>query len=455
MARQQNIYTGATSSARRTARAAAGSGDITNHFAAANVVAESGLADVRDLFLNAGCGGASGYNCTAEAGTEPDAVYFRMYRAQIVLQDDADPVFTSPPSGLADSPVARSPAPRVCRSRQATSAAASSARDRGRRRARAVRAGVCAPPYTAVVPCKPAASGRCPSTPRRWPTARTASACCVPDATGTNAAVYGPFTITTSNAPTSCSPTEAPNLSVGFRSQAARRSPTAARSMSSARRRPARRCGSSARSRAPGAAAKLGRDAARPPTPPGKFTYKVPAGPSRALRFAYRCGNDPLFNCSKVARCRGQGAQLAQGLAADDPLRAARALHGHAQGRLRAQGRQADRAAGVRAQPLAQHHDAADELERRVLLPLPLLVPRPGRRRSPCGSASATTTRTRSRSGRLAAFAFACAEPRDHGRQAELEPEVVDVVVAGRAQGGREVRVRRARSRRRRGRSRP
>ena len=66
---------------------------------AANLVTESNLADVRDLFLNAGCGGASGYNCTAEDSPDPDAVYLRIYRAAVVLQDDADPTFTTPPAG--------------------------------------------------------------------------------------------------------------------------------------------------------------------------------------------------------------------------------------------------------------------------------------------------------------------------------------------------------------------
>ena len=74
-------------------------GDTDNHFAAANLVAESGLTDVRDLFLNAGCGGSAGTACAAETGTDPDAVYFRMYRAAITLQDDTDPVFTTAPSG--------------------------------------------------------------------------------------------------------------------------------------------------------------------------------------------------------------------------------------------------------------------------------------------------------------------------------------------------------------------
>ena len=60
---------------------------------------ESGLADVRDLFLNAGCGGAGGLELHGRGRDGPDAVYFRMYRAAIVLQDDADPVFTSPPAG--------------------------------------------------------------------------------------------------------------------------------------------------------------------------------------------------------------------------------------------------------------------------------------------------------------------------------------------------------------------
>ena len=32
----------------------------------------------------------------------------------------------------------------------------------------------------------------------------------------------------------------------------------------------------------------------------GRFTYRVPAGPSRTLRFAYRSAADPLYACSKA-----------------------------------------------------------------------------------------------------------------------------------------------------------
>ena len=32
----------------------------------------------------------------------------------------------------------------------------------------------------------------------------------------------------------------------------------------------------------------------------GRFTYRVPAGPSRTLRFAYRSAGEPLFACSKA-----------------------------------------------------------------------------------------------------------------------------------------------------------
>ena len=49
-----------------------------------------------------------------------------------------------------------------------------------------------------------------------------------------------------------------------------------------------------------GAAAKLRPHAARRRRAPGSSPTAVPAGPSRALRFAYRSGPDPLFECSKA-----------------------------------------------------------------------------------------------------------------------------------------------------------
>jgi hypothetical protein len=297
MARQQNSYTGAYVVGPENCPGCGGLGDTTNHFAAANLVAESNLADVRDLFLNAGCGGATGYNCTAEAGTAPDAVSFRMYRSQITLQDDADPVFTSTPSGSLT-------AGGVLSGTQGLSFSASDSGggvlryelevDGGHTVAEQV---ICARPYTAVVPCKTAASGSLSFDTATLADGPHTMRVLVVDATATNVAAYGPFAITTSNAPSSCAPAEGTGLSValdrkrstiayGGRLDVVGQAPPGAtvRVFSQVSRS--------------GAAARLGRTPIAADAT-GKFTYRVPAGPSRALRFAYRGGADPLFSCSK------------------------------------------------------------------------------------------------------------------------------------------------------------
>ena len=60
------------------------------------------------------------------------------------------------------------------------------------------------------------------------------------------------------------------------------------------------RCGSSAVSRVPGAATRV------VGTPVitdarGRFSYRVPAGPSRTLRFGIRGAGDPKYQCSRLA----------------------------------------------------------------------------------------------------------------------------------------------------------
>jgi hypothetical protein len=299
MARQANAYVGAYVVGPENCPGwqCRGLGDPANRFAAANLVTESKLADVRDLYLNAGCGGSAGTACAAETGTDPDAVYFRMYRSAIVLQDDTDPVFTAPPSGSLTGGG-------VLAGVQGVSLAAS---DVGGGVASAVievdgtvaaQEALCTPPFTAVVPCKPAASASVSLDTSTLADGPHSVRVLVYDATGTNAAIHGPFSITTSNAPTSCSPTESPNLTValdrkrhtigyGGKLNVVGHAPPGAQG---------RVCSPVARA---GAAARLGRtpliaDAA------GRFVYKVPAGPSRVLRFGYRGAGDPLFACSKA-----------------------------------------------------------------------------------------------------------------------------------------------------------
>jgi hypothetical protein len=296
MARQANAYVGAyvVGSENCPGWQCRGLGDINNHFAAANLVAESNLADVRDLWLNAGCGGSAGTACAAETGTDPEAVYFRMYRAAITLQDDADPTFTSPPSGTLNAGGVLS----------GSAGVSFSAADVGGGVARAaievdgVQVAdqvVCTAPYTAVQPCKPAASLSLTLNTATLADGQHSVRVLVADATHSNTAVFGPFTITTANTPTTCSATAA-GPAVAFD-----------------RKRSTIAYGGKLNvlgETSPGAQVRVFSTIARAGAPErlgrtplvadatGKFTYKVPAGPSRSLRFAVQSG--PAYSCSKA-----------------------------------------------------------------------------------------------------------------------------------------------------------
>jgi hypothetical protein len=221
-----------------------------------------------------------------------------MYRALFLLQDDSDPVFTSPPSGTltAGGPLA---GPR---------GVSFSATDVGSglyqafievdgQRVATQNLG-CTPPFTATVPCKPSASASLTLDTAALPDGTHSVRVLAVDATGTNTAAFGPFTITTSNAPTTCAPGEAAGLSVAFDRK--RRTIAYGGKLNVVGQAPpgalVRVFSRVARAGAP---EKLGR------TPivagaDGRFTYRVPAGPSRGLRFAFRSGTDVLFGCSKV-----------------------------------------------------------------------------------------------------------------------------------------------------------
>jgi hypothetical protein len=157
---------------------------------------------------------------------------------------------------------------------------------------------LCTAPFTAVVPCKLAASASVSLDTSKLADGAHSVRVRAFDATGSNVATYGPFTITTSNAPSSCAPGEAPQLAVAF-DHKRHTIPYGGRLNVVGQAPPGAQVRVFSQVSRAGAAAKLLRtpivaDAA------GKFTYKVPAGPSRGLRFGYRAGTDPLFSCSKA-----------------------------------------------------------------------------------------------------------------------------------------------------------
>jgi hypothetical protein len=296
MARQAAIYTGAyvVGPENCPGYGCAGLGTPADRFAAANLVAESGLSGVRDLFLVAGCGGTSGVNCAAGTGTAPDAVYFRMYRAAVTLRDDSDPTFASTPSGsLTAGGVVSGPTGVSFSAADVGGGVAYAAIEvDGRVVAEQT---LCSTPYTAVSPCKPAASLSLGFDSATLADGPHSAKVLVADATRTNVAAFGPFAFTTANAPTACAAGEAQDVSVRFdrkRSTIAYGGKLNVRGQAP----PGSQIRVFSTVARGGAAERLGR------TPivagaDGTFTYRVPAGPSRSLRFAVQSG--PGFSCSK------------------------------------------------------------------------------------------------------------------------------------------------------------
>ena len=81
MNRQANVYDGAHVVEQCPAYGCASLGTNADRASTANLVGDANLADVRDVWLNASCGGAGGAVLRAAAGSEPDTSSFRMLLA--------------------------------------------------------------------------------------------------------------------------------------------------------------------------------------------------------------------------------------------------------------------------------------------------------------------------------------------------------------------------------------
>jgi hypothetical protein len=299
MARGQNVYDGAYLRENCPGTGCSGQGSTATPLAAGNLVTEDNLTGVRDIWLNASCGGGGGSFCRASAGTGPYTSAFWMYRAAIVLRDDADPAFSAPPTGtlLGGGALAGAHGVSVAATDSGGGLLEAAIEVDGQRVAS--NAFGCAPPFTQVVPCKLAAS-----TTVQYDTAALADGAhsvrvLVTDASG-NTAAYGPVSITTSNAPSSCAAAAAPDLttrvsrrgSIGYGGRLLVHGQLAGA--------PA---GTQVRLLSQVAQAGAAQKMAQHPLvtdAQGRFTYRVPAGPSRTLRFAYRNASDPFFLCSKA-----------------------------------------------------------------------------------------------------------------------------------------------------------
>ena len=153
-------------------------GALATPLADANLVTSRGPAG-RDIWLNASCGGDAGKVCPAGAGAAADMAWFRMYRAAVVLADDTDPAFGSPPAGslfaggtLAGSQGVSFSATDTGSGVQQATLEVDGARSRPRRRWAARRR----TRRSCRASCRRA--GRSRSTRRRSPTGSTPSACC-------------------------------------------------------------------------------------------------------------------------------------------------------------------------------------------------------------------------------------------------------------------------------------
>ncbi len=178
------------------------------HLSAANLVRAAGRTGVKELvfLLTCGLGDTSTSKCPATA----PAARLWLYRGDITLRDASAPVFASPPTG----PLVSSSAPLV--GKQSVSV---SATDKGSGVYQAQleidgsiaqtmtlddNGGQCRPPFTASVPCKLSASATVNLDTTRLADGAHALRILVSDATGTNVAAWGPGTFTTANRP--CNP---------------------------------------------------------------------------------------------------------------------------------------------------------------------------------------------------------------------------------------------------------
>ncbi len=233
-------------------------------------------------------------NCAATGGPQLAA---RVFRMATVLRDDSAPTFLSPPGGSLSAGGALAGVQSISYS--------------GADKGGGVRSGAleidgnvidrqefCAPPFTQLVPCKLADGGTLSVNTATLADGAHTARVLVADAGG-NVTASEAFAFTTANAPTSCAPDAAPAFAVGFdrgKGTIALGAKLAVRGTLGGVPAGTTLLVNSQVDR-PGAPARFGR------TPltvdaTGRFTYKVPAGPSRTLRFAQLVPGAPTYACS-------------------------------------------------------------------------------------------------------------------------------------------------------------
>lgn len=298
-----SIFEGERSAATRSSycRAANGCtrlGSQPAGVAAVNRFSRSGL-NVGQVFVDAACLRENG-TCTPR---ESNKAEFQVFRADMTLEDDRPPIFTSQPSGdlldvtaplvgfrrfsLAASDVGGGVYQALVEVDGVVAAAHTIDENGGR----------CAPPYRNVVPCKSSARGTF-----GFDTAQLADGAhllriLVTDATGSNAVAYGPIAVTTRNGECAATPLSGTlGFTAGFGRRGRRTTATVRYgSRPKVSGRLADQSGApiprasicvATQNRAIGARY-LKRKTVRTDDQ-GRFAYRVPVGASRLIRFVYR-----------------------------------------------------------------------------------------------------------------------------------------------------------------------
>jgi hypothetical protein len=276
-------------------------------------LAKSGIS-AQSLILLIDCSSGPPNDCQADTHAS-----LAIDRARMTLNDVIPPTFNAPPSGsLLDTSAPLTGIRTV----------SFSAADRGGGVYRAVlevdgtpvlsqpvdtNGGNCVAPFTRPLPCKLAAAGSLSFDTGAVPNGPHKLRLLVYDATDSNVAAWGPVDVTTANGPGQCATGSAVAGAVGVRFATKRgrsitlrygRARTIRGTVTDAAGQPVpgARVSLLSRVRRSGARTREGR------TPilagaDGRFTYKIPKGPSRLLRFGWRASPaSSLLTCSAQLR---------------------------------------------------------------------------------------------------------------------------------------------------------
>jgi hypothetical protein len=264
--------------------------------APSNLFHRAGLSGVRKLWLSLACRGTT--TCGTLANDSPMKLW--LHKADIELEDTTDPQFAAAPAG---SLLRRGPLAGVRTVTISATDVGGGVRDAiaeidGREVARVrldANGGRCEPPFTAVVPCKNAVTGTLAVDTAAVPDGDHVLRLRVTDATGTNSAEWGPVPIRVMNA---CEP-RARDASLRLRARVGKRGRRVVRTrfgrrpllrgrLVTADGRPVAGAAVCLASRTDLAGASRRAFAWAATDARGRFTRRLPAGPSRRVLVVHR-----------------------------------------------------------------------------------------------------------------------------------------------------------------------